>query len=91
MGKAAWLLLVWLFLRPDIIILDEANQYVGPRRAFRVDSDEVKKIKDRHGMTVISITHDLDEVALSDRGLSERGQVSTSTPSELSHLSGFRI
>ncbi|ETJ23261.1 ABC transporter, ATP-binding protein, partial [human gut metagenome] len=41
--------------------------------------------KDRHGMTVISITHDLDEVALSDRVLvMKEGQVeSTSTPSEL--------
>ena len=45
----------------------------------------VQEIKDRHGMTVISITHDLDEVALSDRVIvMKRGQVeSVSTPTEL--------
>ena len=45
----------------------------------------VKDIKDRYNMTVISITHDLDEVALSDRVIVMReGQVeSISTPEEL--------
>ena len=71
-------------LRPDIIILDEATSMLDPEGRFEL-IQTVKKIKDRHGMTVISITHDLDEVALSDRVLvMKEGQVeSTSTPSEL--------
>ena len=45
----------------------------------------VKKIKEEHMMTVISITHDLDEVALSDRVLvMKEGKVeSSSTAREL--------
>ena len=71
-------------LRPDIIILDEATSMLDPEGRLEL-IQTVKKIKDRHGITVISITHDLDEVALSDRVLvMKEGQVeSTSTPSEL--------
>lgn len=71
-------------LRPDIIILDEATSMLDPEGRLEL-IQTVKKIKDRHGMTVISITHDLEEVALSDRVLvMKEGQVeSTSTPSEL--------
>lgn len=71
-------------LRPDIIILDEATSMLDPEGRLEL-IQTVKKIKDRHGMTVISITHDLDEVALSDRVLvMKEGQVeSTSIPSEL--------
>ena len=71
-------------LRPDIIILDEATSMLDPEGRLEL-IQTVKKIKDRHGMTVISITHDLDEGALSDRVLvMKEGQVeSTSTPSEL--------
>lgn len=71
-------------LRPDIIILDEATSMLDPEGRLEL-IQTVKKIKDRHGMTVISITHDFDEVALSDRVLvMKEGQVeSTSTPSEL--------
>ena len=45
----------------------------------------VQKIRKDHQMTVISITHDLDEVAMSDRVLvMKKGEVeSTSTPREL--------
>ncbi|PMR63233.1 energy-coupling factor transporter ATPase [Streptococcus intermedius] len=71
-------------LRPDIIILDEATSMLDPEGRLEL-IQTVKKIKYQHGMTVISITHDLDEVALSDRVLvMKEGQVeSTSTPSEL--------
>ena len=71
-------------LRPDIVILDEATSMLDPEGRLEL-IQTVKKIKDQHGMTVISITHDLDEVALSDRVLvMKEGQVeSTSTPSEL--------
>lgn len=71
-------------LRPKIIIFDEATSMLDPEG--RLDLIKiVQEIKDRHGMTVISITHDLDEVALSDRVIvMKRGQVeSVSTPTEL--------
>ncbi|MGV3079917.1 energy-coupling factor ABC transporter ATP-binding protein [Streptococcus sp. 32226D021BW] len=71
-------------LRPKIIILDEATSMLDPEG--RLDLIKiVQEIKARHGMTVISITHDLDEVALSDRVIvMKRGQVeSVSTPTEL--------
>lgn len=71
-------------LRPKIIILDEATSMLDPEG--RLDLIKiVREIKDRHGMTVISITHDLDEVALSDRVIvMKQGQVeSVSTPTEL--------
>lgn len=71
-------------LRPKIIILDEATSMLDPEG--RLDLIKiVREIKERHGMTVISITHDLDEVALSDRVIvMKQGQVeSISTPNEL--------
>lgn len=71
-------------LRPKIIILDEATSMLDPEG--RLDLIKiVREIKDRHGMTVISITHDLDEVALSDRVIvMKQGQVeSISSPGEL--------
>ncbi|HEL2357483.1 TPA: energy-coupling factor transporter ATPase [Streptococcus suis] len=71
-------------LRPKITILDEATSMLDPEG--RLDLIKiVREIKERHGMTVISITHDLDEVALSDRVIvMKNGQVeSISTPNEL--------
>lgn len=71
-------------LRPKIIILDEATSMLDPEG--RLDLIRiVQDIKQQHGMTVISITHDLDEVALSDRViLMKNGQVeSISRPDEL--------
>ncbi|HEM5083132.1 TPA: energy-coupling factor transporter ATPase [Streptococcus suis] len=71
-------------LRPKIIILDEATSMLDPEG--RLDLIKiVREIKERHGMTVLSITHDLDEVALSDRVIvMKNGQVeSISTPNEL--------
>ncbi|MGU7960798.1 energy-coupling factor ABC transporter ATP-binding protein [Streptococcus suis] len=71
-------------LRPKIIILDEATSMLDPEG--RLDLIKiVREIKERHGMTVISITHDLDEVALSDRVIvMKNGQVeSISTPNKL--------
>lgn len=71
-------------LRPKIMILDEATSMLDPEG--RLDLIRVvKSIKDSHDMTVISITHDLDEVALSDRVIvMKEGQVeSISRPDEL--------
>lgn len=71
-------------LRPKIMILDEATSMLDPEGRLAL-IETVKRIKDQYGMTVISITHDLDEVALSDRVLvMKKGKVeSTSTPREL--------
>ena len=66
-------------LRPDIIILDEATSMLDPEGRFELIRT-VKKIKEEHHLTVISITHDLDEVAISDRVLvMKAGQVETTT------------
>ncbi|MEY8462851.1 energy-coupling factor ABC transporter ATP-binding protein [Streptococcus merionis] len=71
-------------LRPKIIILDEATSMLDPEGRLAL-IETVKRIKDQYGITVISITHDLDEVALSDRVLvMKKGQVeSSSVPSKL--------
>lgn len=71
-------------MRPSIIILDEATSMLDPEGRLELIKI-IQKIRDDYGMTVISITHDLDEVALSDRVLvMKEGQIeSTSTPREL--------
>lgn len=71
-------------MRPDIIILDEATSMLDPEGRLEL-INTIKTIRDQYNLTVISITHDLDEVALSDRVLvMKSGQVeSSSTPSEL--------
>lgn len=71
-------------MRPNIIILDEATSMLDPEGRMEL-IQTIKEIRDQSNMTVISITHDLDEVALSDRVLvMKKGQVeSSSTPREL--------
>lgn len=71
-------------LRPDILILDEATSMLDPEGRLELIKI-VQKIRKDHQMTVISITHDLDEVSMSDRVLvMKKGEVeSTSTPREL--------
>ena len=71
-------------LQPDIIILDEATSMLDPEGRLELIRT-VKKIKDKNHLTVISITHDLDEISLSDRVLvMKNGQVeSTAIPREL--------
>ena len=71
-------------LRPDILILDEATSMLDPEGRLELIKI-VQKIRKDHQMTVISITHDLDEVAMSDRVLvMKKGEIeSTSTPREL--------
>lgn len=71
-------------LRPTIIILDEATSMLDPEG--RLDLIRiVKDIKEKYQITVISITHDLAEVALSDRVMvMKKGQIeSISSPAEL--------
>ena len=61
-----------LALRPDIIILDEATSMLDPNGRQEVIA-AIRKIKERFNMTVISITHDLDEASLADRILMMQG------------------
>lgn len=71
-------------LRPDILILDEATSMLDPEGRLELIK-LVQTIRKEHQMTVISITHDLDEVAMSDRVLvMKKGEIeSTSSPREL--------
>lgn len=71
-------------LRPAILILDEATSMLDPE-GRRELIDTVKGIRKDYDMTVISITHDLEEVAMSDRVLvMKKGSIeSTSSPREL--------
>jgi energy-coupling factor transport system ATP-binding protein len=55
-----------LALQPAIIILDEATSMLDPLGRIEV-FETVRKLKEDNDMTVISITHDLDEAARADR------------------------
>lgn len=55
-----------LALRPAIIILDEATSMLDPRGRAEV-LETVRTLKDEKALTVISITHDLEEAAKADR------------------------
>ncbi|MDO6658378.1 energy-coupling factor ABC transporter ATP-binding protein [Anaerobacillus sp. 1_MG-2023] len=53
-------------LRPSIVILDEATSMLDPAGRKEV-LQTMRELKDEEGMTVISITHDLEEAAQADR------------------------
>lgn len=71
-------------LRPAILILDEATSMLDPEGRSEL-IETVKGIRKDYDMTVISITHDLEEVAMSDRVLvMKKGEIeSTSSPRDL--------
>ncbi|MCS4487961.1 energy-coupling factor ABC transporter ATP-binding protein [Streptococcus sciuri] len=71
-------------MQPKIIILDEATSMLDPKGRLELIR-VIRAIRKKHEMTVISITHDLDEVAWSDRVLVlKEGQIeSNMTPREL--------
>lgn len=71
-------------LRPAILILDEATSMLDPE-GRRELIETVKGIRKDYDMTVISITHDLEEVAMSDCVLvMKKGEIeSTSSPRDL--------
>ena len=71
-------------LRPDIIILDEATSMLDPEGREEVIST-IKKIKDESNLTVISITHDIDEAANANRILvMKQGElVNEGTPEQI--------
>ncbi|MGG3737189.1 energy-coupling factor ABC transporter ATP-binding protein [Aeribacillus pallidus] len=55
-----------LALRPSIILLDEATSMLDPKGRAEV-IETVKTLKERYQLTVISITHDLEEAVKADR------------------------
>lgn len=55
-----------LALRPSIIILDEATSMLDPRGREEV-IETIMKLQQEESITVISITHDLEEAAKADR------------------------
>ena len=71
-------------IRPAILILDEATSMLDPE-GRRELIETVKGIRKDYDMTVISITHDLEEVAMSDRVLvMKKGEIeSTNSPRDL--------
>ena len=71
-------------MRPQVIILDEATSMLDPEGRLELIRT-ILAIRQKYNLTVISITHDLDEVALSDRVIvMKNGKVeSTSTPKAL--------
>lgn len=55
-----------LAMRPDLLILDEATSMLDPQGRDEV-IEVVRKLREETGLTVISITHDLEEVLLADK------------------------
>ncbi|MFC4653306.1 energy-coupling factor ABC transporter ATP-binding protein [Lactococcus nasutitermitis] len=71
-------------LRPEIIILDESTSMLDPTGRAEI-MRVIHDIKDKYHLTVLSITHDLDEAAHSDRILvmSDGKIIRQATPAEL--------
>jgi len=71
-------------LQPKVIILDEATSMLDPLGREEVIKT-VRGLKDEQGLTVISITHDLEEAAQADRiVVMNRGTVyKEGTPDEI--------
>ena len=71
-------------LAPKVVILDEATSMLDPQGRFEVIST-IQKLHKEKGITVISITHDLEEAASADRVLlMEGGKVNCiGTPSDI--------
>ncbi len=53
-------------LRPDVIILDEATSMLDPQGRQEV-IETIRQLKEDSNLTVISITHDIDEAAHANR------------------------
>ncbi|EPM5665223.1 energy-coupling factor ABC transporter ATP-binding protein [Listeria monocytogenes] len=73
-----------LALQPDVIILDEATSMLDPRGRAEV-METIRIMREQEDITVISITHDLDEVLFADRVIvMNNGKVhSEGTPQEI--------
>lgn len=55
-----------LAMAPEILILDEATAMLDPAGKKEIN-DLVHRLHERHDMTIISITHDIEEVSISDQ------------------------
>lgn len=55
-----------LALRPDVIILDESTSMLDPLGRKTIIKT-VRELKEKYQLTVISITHDIDEASQADR------------------------
>lgn len=55
-----------LALRPDVIVLDEATSMLDPEGRQEV-LGMVEKLRQEDGLTIINITHDVNEAVLADR------------------------
>ena len=55
-----------LALKPRVLILDEATSMLDPQGRMEV-IETIRELREATGLTVISITHDLEEAALADR------------------------
>lgn len=53
-------------LRPDVVILDEATAMLDPLGRKEVIA-AIRELKEKFNLTVISITHDIDEASYADR------------------------
>jgi len=71
-------------LHPELLILDEATSMLDPQGRQEV-IQTVSRLREEMDLTVVSITHDLEEVLLADRVIvMNRGQVANSgTPEEV--------
>ena len=71
-------------LRPEIIILDEATSMLDPTGRAEI-MRVIREIKAEYNLTVLSLTHDLDEATLSDRVLVMRAGkiIKSAKPEEL--------
>ncbi len=73
-----------LAIRPEVLILDESTAMLDPRGRREV-TDVVKKLNRENGMTVLAVTHYMDEVCEADRVLvlSDGKIVMSGTPAEI--------
>jgi energy-coupling factor transport system ATP-binding protein len=76
-----------LALKPAIIVLDEATSMLDPKGREQV-LETIRELKSDNELTVVSITHDLEEAAKADRMIvMNRGQVyKEGTPKEIFQL-----
>lgn len=76
-----------LALKPAIIVLDEATSMLDPKGREQV-LETIRELKGDNDLTVVSITHDLEEAAKADRMIvMNRGQVyKEGTPKEIFQL-----
>lgn len=73
-----------LALKPRLLILDEATSMLDPQGRAEVLAT-VQALREETGLTVLSITHDLEEAILADRMLFMNGgkKFAEGTPSEI--------